>query len=520
MKNLRAIKGISSLTAANLIIAGGILLAPIYSGISAATAQDCAAITVLTEPYVHGSAGDVEYIDITAADVTLDSTANLPDFTCIYTATPSQILIAPTCKAYEGNSILTLTPKVGTYEIKCTGGEYKDGWVPLFRDGKFVVTPPKSTATPTPTPTPSATPTPTPSATKVAAGQSFELSVDLQSLDGVASTIKVHADSGILVGGTSIKIVQNEFTGFLQGLPSFRVQAFNSKNTELSKLTKPIQIELENIGDGAVPAILGADNKWQPLALIQDLNLPSNSNSAYLLSDNNTFTILTKEMSTFGVKKGQSALQITTNTQQNVWPLKTQIQLNTAGGSGTGVLSFSVNNKQICQITNQGFVTGLKSGECKITVTKAGDVRYLGSKNATTVIKFGTNGSVKNSPSTSSQTVNSSLASISDSVLTVDPRITLTGKKVSSALDSVSAVRLKINQAIQINLTKSQPSTTYLVTLALSTGSSVALAPTVSGADQNLTLQILQFIKPGKYKLLVRKVGDNEVKLINIEVTS
>jgi hypothetical protein len=521
MKNLRSIKGISSLAVVNLFIATGILLVPISFGISHAAAEECVTVAPLTEPYVPtGQQSEINYLEINAADVTLDSAAKWPDFKCFYASSPSQILVAPVCEAFSGDARLSALPKEGSYAIRCRGGEYKEGWVPNFRDGKLVVQTPKPTVTPTPTPQPTTLPTPTPSPTKVVAGQNFELSANLQSLDGVASTIKVQADSGTLAGGTTIKIGQNEFTGFLQGLPSFKIQAFNSKNVEINKLTKPIQIIIENIGDGAIPSILGADNKWKPLTLNPDLNLPANTSSAYLISENNTFTILTKEMGVFGVKKEQASLQITTNTQQNIWPLKTQVQINSAGGSGTGALTFAVGNKQICQVTNQGFVTGLKSGDCKITVIKDGDVRFLASKIVTTVLKFGTSKVVKNSQNNSTQTVNSSLISISDSVLAVDPRIALTGKKVSSAIDSASAVRLKINQAIQLNLTKSQPSTTYLITLALSTGSSVALAPTVSGADQNLTLQILQFIKPGKYKLLIRKVGDNEVKLINIEVTS
>jgi len=62
---------------------------------------------------------------------------------------------------------------------------------------------------------------------------------------------------------------------------------------------------------------------------------------------------------------------------QTLIQLTKTTQLTVTGGAGSGAVTYQSITPEICSVTNDGVVTGLKAGECKVRVTKAASGTYL-----------------------------------------------------------------------------------------------------------------------------------------------
>ena len=118
-------------------------------------------------------------------------------------------------------------------------------------------------------------------------------------------------------------------------------------------------------------------------------------NGAYLDTSSSTVTLTVTAAPSSGggggggggfVSSGGAGGSAPTNLSQPsvlIAPAQTLIQLNqttqltVTGGAGSGAMNYQSITPEICSVTNDGVVTGLQAGECKVRVTKAASGVYL-----------------------------------------------------------------------------------------------------------------------------------------------
>ena len=103
--------------------------------------------------------------------------------------------------------------------------------------------------------------------------------------------------------------------------------------------------------------------------------MPTDSHAAFFREIDGNVTILTDQLGLFGYRFPQTALEVVSPASKVL--LNSQIQLSSAGGSGTGELAFGTSTSQVCSVTSAGVLAGKQAGACFIFARKDASKHYI-----------------------------------------------------------------------------------------------------------------------------------------------
>lgn len=225
-------------------------------------------------------------------------------------------------------------------------------------------------------------------------------------------------------------------------------------------------------------------------------------------------------------KIAQSPLQVTTLNSAISLLVGSTNQLFVTGGSGSGQTTFTSATPQNCSVSLDGIVTALKVGECRISISKEADSNYLISTPASTVFAIisGTTPSLAPQPKSttkSNKSSNTKKAPVTlnarDFIITLDPRLQVNGTKlqISGSASNLGTSTTKITTLQFRGLDRSY---SYSVNLVFPNGSGIELSNSFS-KDSILTTQYFQLLRQGTYKVLLRRIGEQNARLITLKVS-
>ena len=465
-------------------------------------------------------------VEINSADYVVYEKSTLPNFKCLISPLPGKVIDQPICFAFDGENQLNSMPAAGNYAIKCTGGQYLEGFQPLFKPATLTVLalPRKAKPSPSPTPTP-APPAPSPTPSKPApspssSAQSAIKTFELKSQDGEVTKIQVQLPDSLNNSRNVIALDENQNTSFVGGGAVFKLSLTQSGRV-LTRISDPILVTVKTDSSDYIPATSANGIDWSALPRISKVSeLPSSKNGV-LSQDSSSFIFAIRELNYFGLKRQQAPVLLNIVSNTSKISIGSTFQLSIVGGSGNGAVTYQTTTSAICAVTAAGSVKTLKVGTCSIQAIKAGDNRFLSAKSLIkdiSISKTGTSGttSATKKPTTTPTVTPVSPAVASDFVILIDPRLEVASKKIAVSA-SAKSISVSSGQLLQLQVSVTDASSPYAFTLVLPTGGSLALTQSASKGTE-LSLQSMQFLRKGAYQLLIRKGSSTQISLVTLNV--
>ena len=486
---------------------------------------ECSKIYVPPVPPVPTDGSDTGTSEaiIRAVDTSADVGDELPVFNCYLASPIGAFYKEPICQAFDGDRVLTSTPPVGKYKIMCTGAEATNAYLIAYYAGTFTVN--AKPVEPTPTASPTATPTqPAVVANKVESGKDFSYFTELQTASGINHNVAVQAAAGVFISGSIINIVGKPELSLKGSQLSFSIEGRSSSGTTLSRMSKSFTVIIDAPSNKFLPVFSADGSKWTPVQQLTSPELPTGVLTGFT-GGGSTFSISTKVFGYFGLRTNQNNFELTAQPSKSTYSTTDKPQL-AAEAQGDGKLSFSTSTSKVCSVSSAGIVTAKTVGTCSITAKKLGDPEFLDAVSAPLAITFAktaatSSGSSKNNPAPSRNTGKTTVVIVksatSDSLLLADPGMDLSASNVSiSGLSG--GVRLPLKKAFQLQISSLSPSTSYQMSVLTPSSNSIPLSPSLTSSRGVLTFQIMEFIKAGKYKIVLTSAGSAQSNMIEVTV--
>lgn len=160
-----------------------------------------------------------------------------------------------------------------------------------------------------------------------------------------------------------------------QGFFVARIGLVNEFGVVLNRLEKAYEI---NMPKGYLYSeIYWSDlgTQWQRIPETMKKSLPTDSHAAFFREIDGSVSVLTDQLGLFGYRFPQNPLEINSPAPKLI--VGSQVQLSSAGGSGTGDLAFGTTTSAVCEVTPIGVVTGKKVGACFVTARKNASEQYI-----------------------------------------------------------------------------------------------------------------------------------------------
>ena len=160
-----------------------------------------------------------------------------------------------------------------------------------------------------------------------------------------------------------------------QGFFVARIGLVNQFGAVLNHLEKPYKI---NMPRGYLYSeIFWSDlgKLWQRIPETMKASLPTDSHAAFFREIDGSVTVLTDQLGLFGYRFPQAALEVSSPASKLM--VGSQVQLSSAGGSGTGDITFGTTTSQVCAVTPAGVLTGKQVGACFVTARKIASEQYI-----------------------------------------------------------------------------------------------------------------------------------------------
>ena len=142
-----------------------------------------------------------------------------------------------------------------------------------------------------------------------------------------------------------------------------------STGADLTKFAVPLEIRIPRPASDGIPAFsMDEGQTWHQLALLASDSLPANLDEGYFVNADGSYTLLTRHLTIFGVRKPTPVVEIGTTTNQ--LELGETSFLIVSGGSGSGGMHFQTSTPKVCAVSPTGFIVGIAAGNCFVTATK------------------------------------------------------------------------------------------------------------------------------------------------------
>ena len=271
------------------------------------------------------------------------------------------------------------------------------------------------------------------------------------------NNVSVEIPVGAAPTATSIKL---QTSSPQAGVVTLKMELLTSTGEQIKTFISPLALTLGTVAKDTKIATSEDGTLWTLIPLLSEPILSSSQQEGYYLNASGAAVILTKHLSFFAAKKEQPA--VTVAPIASTLPTGSKVALSVAGGSGTGLLSF-VTASQSCTVSSDGQITTTSAGECKVTITKAGDDTYLPS--APISIATTAYGSAVSTPVKA-------------------PLIVVTGASLSKTVTlSLSSVYANRNVTLQVKLKASKTWRTLKVIKIGSSGKAKTVQKVVGGSQ-------------------------------------
>lgn len=142
----------------------------------------------------------------------------------------------------------------------------------------------------------------------------------------------------------------------------------------------------KGFGAGIVQFLNGGGNLGSPCTLASGTCSISASGltvGAHTIAGNYTDTSGNYASGTYGslthtVNQGTAAVIVASSLDPSTFDSSVTFTVTvSAGGNGTGELTYATSTPNFCTVTKDGLLTGISEGRCAVTVTRASDGNYI-----------------------------------------------------------------------------------------------------------------------------------------------
>lgn len=298
---------------------------------------------------------------------------------------------------------------------------------------------PSPPTAPTASTAPQATTT-APQTVAAAAGAAAELTISIPGLSSWTSTpITVTMPAGATAVAVTLAMTPVSTSAqTATGLIVIQVKATaTTGGTAVTTFSVPLQLKLPTGPSGAVTVWSADGVTWTAIPAMTSTTLAATAQDGYYANGDGTITIHTRHLSQFGYRLNQAAL--TATVADAVLQLQKTTAISTAGGSGSGSLTYRSTTPTICSVSATGVVTGLSVSTCTIEVTKASSDTYLA--RSTTVSLAVSDSEAKaaaQAQALAEAEKNAVAAAAAASAAAIAEKSTVTAKRVTSTLWNIA----------------------------------------------------------------------------------
>lgn len=151
---------------------------------------------------------------------------------------------------------------------------------------------------------------------------------------------------------------------------------------EVTALDAPIQIRLPVPPVGSVLAYSRDDITWTLIPQLLSPLLPEGQPDGYFIESDGTVTLFTRHLTSFGIRKPQSAIDLSVVKLDIV---SGQVSRAVAtGGTSEDMIRFkTLSLPGICTVTDSGLIYGVSAGICTVVASRGGGSIYLDTSSST-----------------------------------------------------------------------------------------------------------------------------------------
>lgn len=161
-----------------------------------------------------------------------------------------------------------------------------------------------------------------------------------------------------------------------EGYMTVVITASLQSGGDVSDLDAPIQIRLPVPPEGAVLAYSVDRITWIEIPQLSTPLLPEGQPDGYFVEGDGTVTLFTRHLTSFGIRKPQSALDLAVVKLDIV---SGQVSRAVAtGGTSEDMIRFkTLSLPEVCTVTDTGLIYGVSAGVCTVVATRGGGSIYL-----------------------------------------------------------------------------------------------------------------------------------------------
>ena len=237
-----------------------------------------------------------------------------------------------------------------------------------------------------------------------------------------------------------------------------------SDGTSVVSFDKPLQITIP-AGAQNAPLAWSIDGfSWSTLPKLTSAVLPEGQQDGYFINSDGSFTLFTRHLTIFGLRKAQALLSLSSDIT-NVQVSKNAL-LSISGGSGDGTVQYSSTTTSICSVSSVGVVTAISAGSCSITAHKLASGIYIDS---TATVSLTISGPVQESAQETKPASILSILSKSTKKVTFKVNLSKAYKSKVAAIELYSKVKGKKKEIVlgRVKLNKSGDATLTVKNLSL-----------------------------------------------------
>ena len=160
----------------------------------------------------------------------------------------------------------------------------------------------------------------------------------------------------------------------IDGYQILKLTATADDGTLVTSFAKPLSITIPAGANGALAAWSIDGFNWATLPLLQGDLLPAGQADGYFINADGSITLLTRHLTSFGLRKSQAALSIESTSAEI--QLTATATVKVAGGSGEGTIALTSDSPATCSVSAAGLVQPLTPGSCLITARKSSTGLY------------------------------------------------------------------------------------------------------------------------------------------------
>lgn len=167
-----------------------------------------------------------------------------------------------------------------------------------------------------------------------------------------------------------------------EGYMTINVTAALPSGGNVTALEAPIQIHLPAPPADGVLAHSRDDITWTRIPQMLTPSLPDSAPDGYFVEADGTITLLTRHLTSFGIRKPQAPLELSV---VNIDIVSGSVsRAVAAGGTSEDPIRYkTLSDPGVCTVTDSGLIYGVSAGICTLVATRGGGSIYLDTSSST-----------------------------------------------------------------------------------------------------------------------------------------